>query len=44
VKYFAVNLIWLPVDRMGVSVEYLIGERQNKNGETGKAHRIRYKF
>lgn len=47
-KYFAVNLIWLPVERMGVGVEYLIGERENKNGESGTAHRlqagIQYKF
>jgi hypothetical protein len=47
-KYFAVNLIWLPVERMGVGVEYLFGERENKDGETGKAHRIQagvqYKF
>lgn len=47
-KYFAVNLIWLPVERMGLGVEYLIGERENKNGETGTAHRIQagiqYKF
>jgi len=47
-RYFAVNLIWLPVERMGVGLEYLIGERENKNGDTGTAHRIQagiqYKF
>ncbi|MFO0815753.1 MAG: DcaP family trimeric outer membrane transporter [Gemmatales bacterium] len=47
-SYLAVNLIWLPVERMGVGLEFLIGERENKNGETGTAHRIQagiqYKF
>jgi hypothetical protein len=47
-KYLAVNLIWLPVERMGVGVEYLIGERENKNGDSSLAHRIQagvqYKF
>lgn len=47
-SYLAVNLIWLPVERMGVGLEYLIGDRENKNGETGTAHRIQagiqYKF
>jgi hypothetical protein len=47
-KYLAANLIWLPVERMGIGLEYLIGERENKNGETGLAHRvqagIQYKF
>ena len=47
-KYLAVNIIWLPVERMGVGLEYLIGERENKDGQTGTAHRIQagiqYKF
>ena len=46
--YLAANIIWLPVERMGVGLEYLVGERENKNGETGIAHRIQagiqYKF
>lgn len=39
-KYLAVNLIWLPVSRLGVGLEYLYGERENKDGESGFAHRI----
>lgn len=46
--YLAGNIIWLPVERMGVGLEYLVGERENKNGEHGIAHRIQagvqYKF
>jgi hypothetical protein len=39
-KYGAVNLIWLPVTRLGLGIEYLYGERENKGGENGFAHRI----
>jgi hypothetical protein len=39
-KYAAVNLIWLPVSRMGVGIEYLYGEREDKDNEKGFAHRI----
>jgi hypothetical protein len=39
-KYGAVNLIWLPVPRVGVGIEYLYGERENKDGEKGFAHRL----
>jgi hypothetical protein len=47
-RYAAFNLIWLPVERMGVGVEFLFGERENKNGESATARRvqagIQYKF
>jgi hypothetical protein len=39
-KYGAVNLIWLPYPRMGVGVEYLYGEREDRDGERGFAHRL----
>lgn len=39
-KYVSANLIWLPFERMGVGVEVLYGERQNKSGETGDDVRI----
>jgi hypothetical protein len=39
-KYAAVNLIWLPIPRLGVGLEFLYGERENKDGENGFAHRI----
>jgi hypothetical protein len=47
-RYFAANVIWLPVERMGVGLEFLFGERENKNGATGEVNRvqagIQYKF
>jgi len=46
--YFAMNLIWLPVERMGMGIEFLYGTRENKDGGKGKACRIQtgfqYKF
>jgi hypothetical protein len=39
-KYAAVNLIYLPFPRFGVGIEYLYGEREDKDGETGFAHRL----
>jgi hypothetical protein len=39
-KYGAVNLIWLPAPRLGIGIEYLYGERENKDGEKGFAHRL----
>jgi hypothetical protein len=43
-KYAAVNLIWLPTARMGVGIEYLWGERQNQDGQSGFARRIQTAF
>lgn len=46
--YYSANLIWLPVDRMGVGLEYLYGTREDKNGQFGTAHRlqagVQYRF
>ena len=39
-NYVSANLIWLPVDRMGVGLEYLFGTRENKNGQRGDNSRI----
>jgi hypothetical protein len=39
-EYFSANLIWLPVERLGLGIEYLFGARENKDGNRGKAHRI----
>jgi hypothetical protein len=39
-KYAAANVIWLPFPRLGVGLEYLYGEREDKDGERGFAHRI----
>lgn len=47
-KYVTANLIWLPFERLGVGAEFLYGERQNRDGDTGEAYRmqtgIQYKF
>jgi hypothetical protein len=47
-KYITANLIWLPFERMGVGIEFLYGERENTDGESGEAYRIQsalqYKF
>jgi hypothetical protein len=46
--YASANIIWLPVERMGVGLEYLYGTRENFDGQSGIAHRIQtgfqYKF
>jgi hypothetical protein len=46
--YATANLIWLPMERMGVGIEYLYGTRENLDGQSGTAHRIQtgfqYKF
>jgi hypothetical protein len=39
-KYAAVNLIWLPYTRLGVGIECLYGEREDKDTENGFVHRI----
>jgi hypothetical protein len=38
--YYSANLIWLPVERLGVGIEYLYGTRENKDGQGGTAQRI----
>jgi hypothetical protein len=43
-NYATANLIWLPVERMGVGIEYLYGSRTNKDGQSGTAHRIQVGF
>lgn len=42
--YLAANLIWEPVERVNVGVEYLYGSRENINRETGVAHRVQVAF
>jgi hypothetical protein len=43
-EYVSANLIWLPVDRKGVGMEYLYGFRKNKDGRKGGATRIQMAF
>ncbi|QDT45720.1 hypothetical protein Pan241w_58480 [Gimesia alba] len=42
--YLAANLIWSPLDRVKVGVEYLYGTRENVNGAMGDAHRLQASF
>lgn len=42
--YLAANLIWSPVDRVKVGIEYLYGLRENIDREVGDAHRIQAAF
>lgn len=42
--YLAVNLIWKPVDRVKIGIEYLYGLRQNVDREIGDAHRVQTAF
>ena len=43
-NYVSANLIWLPVERMGVGIEYLYGFRKNKDGQRGDNSRIQMAF
>jgi hypothetical protein len=38
--YATANLIWLPVERLGLGIEFLYGSRENKDGAKGKNYRI----
>lgn len=42
--YLAANLIWNPMDRVKVGIEYLNGLRENINREKGEAHRLQVAF
>jgi hypothetical protein len=39
-EYGAINLVWTPVQRFIVGIEFLYGERTNFDGATGVAHRM----
>ncbi|SFJ26660.1 DcaP family trimeric outer membrane transporter [Planctomicrobium piriforme] len=39
-KYLAASLWWVPVRNVSIGAEYLWGERQNLNGQQGRASRI----
>lgn len=42
--YLAANVIWNPIERMFMGVEYLFGTRENKNWERGEANRVQASF
>ena len=39
-NYVTANIIWLPVERMGIGLEYLFGFRKDKDGQRGEDSRI----
>lgn len=43
-NYVSANIIWLPVERLGVGLEYLYGMRRNKDGQNGDNSRIQMAF
>ncbi len=43
-NYVSANIIWLPVPRLGVGLEYLYGFRKDKDGEKGDDSRIQMAF
>lgn len=43
-NYLAVSLWWLPSRKMSTAVEYLTGERENIDGQSGRADRIQLLF
>jgi hypothetical protein len=40
----SINLVWHPSPRILTGVEYLWGERENLDGESGEAHRLQVSF
>lgn len=38
--YAAANLVWSPIEKMDIGLEYLWGERKNKNDDVGTAQRV----
>ena len=42
--YLAANLIWEPVDRVNVGIEYLYGLRENIDRNAGVANRLQVAF
>jgi hypothetical protein len=42
--YLAANLIWNPLDRVRLGVEYLYGLRENVDGAVGPASRLQAAF
>jgi hypothetical protein len=43
-QYGSVNLLWYPWKSTMFGVEYLYGQREDKNGNTGEDHRIQFSF
>ena len=41
-EYVAANLLWTPVQRIQVGLEYLYGTREDKDASRGAAHRLQF--
>lgn len=42
--YYTGNIVWFPVERMGVGFEYMHGTREDKDGQIGRANRLQASF
>ena len=40
----AINLIWTPLERVDVGIEYLYGKRENFDGQSALANRVQVAF
>ena len=43
-QYGSVNLLWYPWKSTMFGVEYLYGQREDKNGQSGEDHRVQFSF
>ncbi|MFV1968085.1 MAG: DcaP family trimeric outer membrane transporter, partial [Pirellulaceae bacterium] len=43
-SYLALNLVWNPIERMFVGIEYLFGARENVDRSRGEANRVQASF
>jgi hypothetical protein len=43
-NYVAINLVWTPIKRTTMGIEYLYGTREDKDGAFGDDHRIQVTF
>lgn len=41
-EYLAANLLWTPIDRVRLGVDYLFGTREDQDRSHGSAHRIQF--
>ncbi len=43
-QYSSVNLLWTPTAKTMFGVEYLFGQREDKDGDSGDDHRVQFSF
>lgn len=44
IQYVATNLIWRPVESVDIGIEYLFGQRENKDRRSADANRLQFSF